>query len=101
MKLIEKIRRDICSNAIITDAIFAILALYESRIAVAIVTAVRVYALAVGADALLLALVLVLALVGLGIPRLSLGALAGERAGSVQALAALAEAGNRFAFVDI
>jgi len=68
---------------------------------VAIITAVCVYASAVGADALLLALVSVLAFVSLGIPRLSFRTLASERTGSIQALSALTESGNRFALVDI
>lgn len=67
----------------------------------AIITAVGVYASAVGANALLLAFVSVFALVGLGIPRLSLGTLAGERAGSVEALAAFAQSRNRVALVDV
>lgn len=75
--------------------------MYESRIAVAIIAAVRVYASTVRANAFLLALVPVLALVGLGIPRLSLGAFADKRARSVQTLSTLTQSGNRFALVDI
>lgn len=56
----------------------SILALDESRIAKAVVAAVRVYASAVGADPFLLALVFVLARVGFGIPGLAVGTLAGE-----------------------
>ena len=54
------------------------MALDESRIAKAVVAAVRVYASAVGADPFLLALVFVLARVGFGIPGLAVGTLAGE-----------------------
>jgi len=86
---------------LVTDAEFAILALYESRIAVAVITANRVYASAVRTDAFLLALVSIFALIGLGISRLSFGAFAGKRAESVQALSTLAKSGNCFAFVDI
>lgn len=89
------------NSILVTDAEFAILALYEARIAVAVIAADRVYASAVRTDAFLLALVPVLALIGLGISRLPLGALANKRAGSVQALPTLAKPGNCFALVDI
>lgn len=72
------VHRRVTQSLSAINAEFAILALYESRIAVAIITAVRVYASTVRTDAFLLALVLVLALVGLGIPRLTRRALAGE-----------------------
>lgn len=79
----------------------AVLALYESRVAMAIIAAARVYASAIGANAFLLALVSVLALVGIEVPCLSLRTFAGERTGCVQALSALAESGNGLALVDI
>lgn len=72
------VHRCITQSLSAIDAKFAILALYESRIAVAVITAVRVYASTVRTDAFLLALVLVLALVGLGISRLTLRTLASE-----------------------
>ena len=62
----------------ITNAKFAILALYESRIAVAVITAIRIYASTIRTDAFLLAFIPVLALIGLGISRLSRGTLAGK-----------------------
>lgn len=83
------------------DAIFPVLALYESRITMAVIAAARVYASSVGANAFLLTLVSVLAFVGLEVPRLSLGTLAHERTGGVDALSALTESGNRIALVDI
>jgi len=66
-----------------------------------IIATVRVYASAISANALLLTLVSVSALVGLGIPRLSRGTLASERAGSVEAFSTLAQSRNRIAFVDV
>jgi len=67
----------------------------------AIIAAVRVYASAIGANAFLLTLVSVSALIGFGIPRLSCGTLASERAGSIEAFSTLAQSRNRIALIDV
>lgn len=95
------IYRRVTQSLSAVDAIFAVLALNESRVTMTIVSADRVYASAIGANAFLLTLVSVLALVGVEISRLSFGTLAHERTGGVQALSTLAESGNRVALVDI
>lgn len=96
-----EIIKSFINNKLFTNAIFAVLALYESRVTMAVITADRVYASTIRANAFFLTLIFVLALVGLEIPRLSLGTLARKRTGGVQALSALAESGNRLALVDV
>lgn len=84
-----------------TYTVSSILALDKSRIAHAVVATVCIYTSSIGANTFLLTLVSVLACIRLGIPCLSLGALAGERTRRVHALSTLAETWYCFALVDI
>ena len=85
----------------ITDAALPVLTGYESFITNAIISRVRVDTRAIFTDALLLAFVCFATFICLFVSLLAGGTVAAERADGVDARAALAQTGNRLAFVNI